>query len=140
MLIMIHTFHCGAALYAAARRTKERKYRAGAQKWHKMIGKWALKGNPNVRHYLLLLDAEKAALKNNHTVAEESYKSAILYSGRMGELHHAGFFSERYADYMIYAHNDVDEAKYRFQEAIRYYHEWGAYEKVATLQRLHDSL
>ncbi|KAL3944185.1 MAG: hypothetical protein SGBAC_001742 [Bacillariaceae sp.] len=140
MLIMIHVFHCGAALYAAARQTKKRKYRAGAQKWHKRIEKWASKGNPNVLHYLLLLDAEKAALKNKYNIAEEKYKSAILYSGRMGELHHAGFFNERYADFMIYAHNDVDEAKYHFQEAIRYYDEWGASEKVTALRRLHDSL
>ncbi|KAL3941297.1 MAG: hypothetical protein SGBAC_004320 [Bacillariaceae sp.] len=140
MLIMIHAFHCGAALYAAARQTKKRKYRAGAQKWHKMIEKWASKGNPNVGHYLLLLDAERAALKNKHNIAKEKYTCAILYSGRMGELHHAGFFNERFADFVMYAYHDVDEAQYRLKEAIRYYDEWGAYEKVAALKRLQESL
>jgi predicted ATPase len=134
-LCMLETFHRGVALYAMARRTKKRKYKIPAQRIRKTVGKWVESGNPNVKHYYSLLSAEDAAMKGRRRAAETHYKEAIRSAARTGHLHHAGLFNERYADFLRHDRKDVDEAKYRIGEAIRWYREWGAVPKVEMLMK-----
>jgi hypothetical protein len=132
---MIETFHRAVALYAMARRTKKRKFKVQANKITKTIEKWVKSGNPNVRHYHLLLSAERAALSKNYTRAEEDYKKAIVLAARTGHMHHAALCNERYADFLLQELSDEEEAKYRTEEAIRFYEEWGALGKVELLKK-----
>jgi cytidine deaminase len=122
-------------LYAMARRTKKRKYKVQANKITKTIEKWVKSGNPNVKHYHLLLSAEQAALSKNYTRAEENYKKAIVLAARTGHMHHAALCNERYADFLLQELSDEEEAKYRMEEAIRFYEAWGAVGKVEMLKK-----
>lgn len=134
-LIMLETFHRGVALYAMARRTKKRKFKEPAKKIRMTITKWVEKGNPNVKHYRLFLDAEHAALKKEHDKAEKLYRKAIVYAAKTGHLHDAALFNERYADFLVEEGvSNTDEAEYRIREAIRFYRYWGADRKAKLLE------
>merc|ERR1712232_51375 len=102
-------------------------------KFHKIVKDWAKKGDPNCLHYDLLLDAEKAALKGKKDVAIESYQQAALQAGRSGFIHDQALANERLGDFSLDI-GDVDEAKYRYNEAIKLYGEWGASRKVRQLE------
>lgn len=132
--IMIDTFHNGVTLYAAARRTKKRKYKKHAIKIRKQINKWKKVGNPNVVYYCIFLDAMHAALEGKYDEAESLYKRAIQFVARSGYLHHAALFNEIYSDFLLQERNDREEAKYRLLESIRHYESWGAMGKVARLR------
>ncbi|KAL3941791.1 MAG: hypothetical protein SGBAC_003907 [Bacillariaceae sp.] len=140
ILTMIDNFHQAVSLYVMARRTKKRKFRVAARRLRRTLQRWSKAGNPNVVHFVMLLDAEDAALTKNIKVATESYQKAIVFAGRMGELHHAGMFNERYADFLLDACDDSEGAKYQINQAIRYYQDWGADGKVNMLQRKVESL
>eukprot|EP00957_Ditylum_brightwellii_P147968 11266751-Ditylum_brightwellii.AAC.1 len=58
-------FHRCLCMFAMARtnKTKERKYMSQAKCIHKELTNSLKNKNPNVLHYLSLLNAEKAALK-----------------------------------------------------------------------------
>ena len=131
---MMETFHRGVALYAMARRTKKRKYKTHAKRIRKTIKTWMRKGNPNVEHYLLFLNAEQAAINKDFKSANESYKRSIALAARTGNLHHAGLLNERYAEFLLRDMKDEKEACYRLQEAIRFYKEWGAEKKAQILE------
>jgi len=140
ILTMIDNFHQAVSLYVMARRTKKRKYKVAAKRLRKILQRWAKAGNPNVVHFVMLLDAEDAALTKNIEAATENYQKAIVFAGRIGELHHAGMFNERYADFLLDVCNDYEGAKYQLSHAIRYYQDWGADRKVDELQKKCDSL
>lgn len=131
----IETFHRGIAVFAMARRTRNRKYKSRATKLRKMISKFAKSGNPNVIHYDLMLRAEQAALDRRYAKADELYKEAVVHAARTGSLHHVALFNERYAEYRLHDHDDVDDAKYLMTEAARYYLEWGAVGKAGELKK-----
>eukprot|EP00980_Cylindrotheca_fusiformis_P006729 scaffold1400_cov137-Cylindrotheca_fusiformis.AAC.7 len=133
---MQEAFHRGVALYAMARRTKRRKYKAGARHIRNIVRKWFEDGNPNVRHYHIFLGAEHAALKRNDKAAKSLYEESIRTAARTGHLQHAGLFNERYADFFRFELKDEEEARYRIDEAIRWYTEWGAEQKVEMLRAM----
>lgn len=135
MLVFLEKFQRGVVLYAMARKTKKRKYAKPAKKIQKTISKWVKKGNPNVKHYELFFNAEQAALDAKSKSAESLYKEAIIMAARTGHLHHAALINERYADYLLEELGDADEAKYRTEEAIRFYKDWGAEAKVNILTK-----
>eukprot|EP00980_Cylindrotheca_fusiformis_P027453 scaffold20461_cov117-Cylindrotheca_fusiformis.AAC.16 len=133
---MFETFHRAIALFAMARRTKQRRYKKHANKLAKQIEDWVRSGNPNVSHYHMAMMAEQAALNNKHFVAEENYKNAIVLAARSGHMHHAALINERYAEFLLVERLDEQESKYRLGEAIRFYQEWGALGKVEELKKL----
>eukprot|EP00980_Cylindrotheca_fusiformis_P027458 scaffold20461_cov117-Cylindrotheca_fusiformis.AAC.21 len=132
---MQETFHRAIALFAMARRTRKRKYRAHANKLANRINSWVRSGNPNVRHYHIAISAEQAALRKKYDLAEESYKSAISLSARTGHMHDAALINERYAAFLHEELSDEQESKYRLGEAIRFYEAWGAFGKVESLKK-----
>ncbi|CAJ1947917.1 unnamed protein product [Cylindrotheca closterium] len=133
-MIMIETFHRAVALYAMAQKTKRLKYRSRADAIRKTMMKWMKRGNPNVVYFVEFLTAEHYALASKLDKAEEHYRKSIVFTARTGYLHHSGLFNERYADFLLSKRKDVNEAKYRLEEAIRYYEEWGATGKVQQLK------
>lgn len=135
--IMIETFTRAMLLYAAARETGDRVYAKHAKNVHKTLKSWVRKGNPNVKHYELLLSAEKAALNGKLDAAEGWYQSAIVFSTRQGLVHESAFASERYGEFLLVDRNDAEEARHKFDDAIRRYNEWGAIKKVQMLREKH---
>eukprot|EP00980_Cylindrotheca_fusiformis_P025736 scaffold14558_cov137-Cylindrotheca_fusiformis.AAC.1 len=132
---MQETFHRSIALFAMARRTRKRKYRAHANKLANRINSWVRSGNPNVGHYHIATMAEQAVLGKKYDLAEESYKSAISLAARTGHMHDAALINERYAEFLREELLDERESKYRLGEAIRFYEAWGAFGKVEVLKK-----
>jgi hypothetical protein len=130
---MLEVFHRGIALYAMARKTKKRKYKKAARQILSTITKWVLKENPNVKHCHSLLSAEQAVLDKNLNAADIHYKASVKVAARSGFLHHAALANERYADFLQNELGDEEEAKYRLEEAARFYKSWGADAKVELL-------
>ena len=64
----------GPALLAATKMTKRRRYAGGGRKVLKMSDNWIRKGNKDIHHYNVFLEAEFAALKGNRDVAESCMK------------------------------------------------------------------
>jgi len=133
-MTFFENFHRCLALYGMARQTKHRKYCRPANMLRKRIHQWAEAGNPNIKHYDCLLQAEQAALDGKYDVSEKEHKEAIKLAARTGHLHHAGLFNERYADLLKNHVGNEEEAAYRLKEAIRWYEEWGAELKVKMLK------
>mmetsp|Transcript_33391 Transcript_33391/g.80821 ORF Transcript_33391/g.80821 Transcript_33391/m.80821 type:complete len:396 (-) Transcript_33391:208-1395(-) len=131
----IETFHRGIAWFAMARRTRRRKHRSEAMKVKKQVAKWAKAGDPNIQHYHLLLNAEVAVLDKRFAKADALYKQAISYAARIGHIHHAALFHERFAEYRLEVRGDKDDGKYHMEQAIRYYTEWGAVGKAEQLKK-----
>ena len=135
---MWDVFTRGIALYAMARKTGKRKFKKHAEQTRKTIQSWSEKGNPNVHHHLLLLDAENAALGGNVEEARTLYGKAISTAARGGFIPDAALGNERYADFVCGV--DQDEAKFRMGEALRFYSEWGASFKVTKLCESHPEM
>jgi len=131
--ILGETFHRAIALFAAFRQTKKKKFRTAANKLQKKIVGWEKAGNPNVKHFVVFLDAESAALRNKHEKAKTKYVEAITGASRDGYRQYEALFNERYADYLSQHETLADEAAKRRSEAIRAYREWGAHAKVAQM-------
>ena len=131
----IDTFHKGIVWFAMAQKNKgKRKYRAEALKIKKLVGKWAKAGDPNVQHYDRMLCAEEAVLKKKHIVADKLYKEAIALAARGGHLHHAALFNERYGEYRLEVHGNINVSKFYIEQAIKFYTEWGAVGKAEDLR------
>ncbi|CAJ1953895.1 unnamed protein product [Cylindrotheca closterium] len=132
--IMIETFHRAVVLYAAALKTKKKKYRVHAKKVRKKVSGWAKAGNPNVEYFDLFLTAEQLALDKKLDEAQPKYKSAIRLATRSGHLHHAGLLNERYADFLLALRSNVEESKRALKISIKWYKDWGATRKVKALE------
>jgi hypothetical protein len=144
-LIMGDTFTRGVCLFAMARKTKRRTFARRAKEIRSLIKSWVNQGNPNVQHYLALLDAEMAALKGKIQSAERHFQDAVITAARGGFVHDAALASERYGEFLLNdkpqpCELDKREASYRFGEAIKYYSDWGAVSKVASLQKKYADL
>ncbi|CAJ1947727.1 unnamed protein product [Cylindrotheca closterium] len=133
---MIETFHRGVALYAMARKTKKKRFKAAGTKIRKQVQAWTEAGNASITHYQLLLNAEHVSLDDRNDEARKLYLDAITFAARTGQLHHAALCNERYADFLTHHSPDEEEAKYRLSEAIRYYKEWGAMGKAELLEKM----
>ncbi|CAJ1958992.1 unnamed protein product [Cylindrotheca closterium] len=132
----IETFHRGIAWFAMARQTGDRKFRSEAIKIKKQISKWSEAGDPNVKHYDLMLTAELAALDKKYDYADKMYKQAISHAVGNDHLHHAALFHERFAEYRLQMRNDRYDAMRHMDQAIWYYTEWGAVGKAEQLKNV----
>jgi predicted ATPase len=134
------------SLFALARRTKwylqRQKYQRHAKRAASVIKRWAQKGNPNLRHLDMLLDAEAAALRGDKAQAKKFYESAVVRAARGGFLHHAALANERYGDFLWQdmSRDNEDEARFRLDEAIRFYTEWGAETKPDRIREQYQEL
>eukprot|EP00957_Ditylum_brightwellii_P019840 1497464-Ditylum_brightwellii.AAC.1 len=77
---LLFMFHGCLCLYAMARtnKTKKRKHMAQANCIHRELTNFLRNKNPNVLHYVSLLNAEKAALaQKNQEDVKKLYNDAI---------------------------------------------------------------
>lgn len=73
-------------------------------------------------------------------LAEECYQTAIVAAARLGRILASALASERYGAFLLNKQNDPEEAKHKFDVAIRRYNEWGAAKKVQILREKHPDL
>jgi hypothetical protein len=140
VLVMLDFFHQGISLFAMSRKTKKRKFIKRAKNLTATIKSWAKKGNPNVNHYIILLEAEKAALYGQHDKAKMLYSQAISTASRTGFQQDAALGSERFSEFLLYDLRDEERAIHQLKDTIRLYSNWGAKYKADTLRKKHSSL
>jgi hypothetical protein len=128
----------GLSLCAMARKTKQWKYKRAAKKFITKIKTWIERGNPNLKQWDILLDAEWAALNGKKHIAKKNYEVAIIIAARSGYLQDAGLASERFGEYLLSELDEKDEGIYRIQNALRYFDDWGAKGKVESLEKRYE--
>jgi hypothetical protein len=130
-------FFKGMCMFAAARIQGKRKYKRHGDVIRSKIHSWVRKGNPNSQHHAVILDAEFYAVNSQWAKARKSYEEGIVIASRAGFIHDAALANERYAMLLVEQKGDnstIEDAKFRLQEAIRLYTEWGASTKVTLLE------
>jgi len=130
----IESFHRGVALYAAAIKTKKGKYKRAGNKIRKKLATLTQYDNTTIQYYYMFLTAEHLALNKNYKAAKMQYERAIEAVGKLGHLHHLGLLNERYSDFLLRELSLEKESRYRLEQAIGYYKEWGAVHKVKALE------
>ena len=121
---------------SAYKKTRRNKYKKVAKAMTGRIQDWIKKGNPNIGHYGVLLDAEWNTMrKGKQSEAVSSYLKANTIAARFGFIHDRALINERHGEYMLELGTDNDEAEYRLKEATKLYIEWGADRKVDLLSK-----
>jgi hypothetical protein len=141
--LMWDAFLKGVTFFAAARQTttrRRRKYVKLGQLYRSKIKKWLDMGNPNVKHYESLLDAEFLALRGKNAAAMKQYEVSIVLAARGGYQHDAALASERLGEFHLTVMKDRNEAAYRLGQATNYWKSWGAMAKVADLEKKYSQL
>lgn len=135
------TFHRGLSLLAMAQKTKGAPmYKIEARKRLAKIHKWASGGNPNVKHYQVLLQAELAVVDNKKSAAKNLYKSAVEIATSQGFVQDAALANERFGEFLLHCMNDKEGAALRIKRACSGYSEWGAHGKVESLEEKYSNL
>jgi hypothetical protein len=137
---MWDTFLKGVSCFAAAHETGKKKYAKMGKIFRSKVQKWLELGNPNVKHYGLLLDAEWAAFKGKKDDAIKHYEVAILLAARGGYQHDAALATERFGAFYYVAMGDRDSAAYQIGQSITYWGDWGAVAKVRQLKAKYAEL
>ncbi|KAL3939929.1 MAG: hypothetical protein SGBAC_005438 [Bacillariaceae sp.] len=130
----IESFHRAVALYAAAIKTKKSKYKRAGNKIRKRIAKLTRYENTTIQYYYMFLTAEHLALEKKHKEAGMKYEQALQAVGKLDHFHHLGLFNERYSDFLRRDFKSAKESRYRLEQAIGYYRQWGAVHKVKALE------
>jgi hypothetical protein len=123
----------GVSLFSMARKTHKKKYKREALKVLSAVKEHVKKRVLNVYHHEALLEAECAAMDGESELARHHYGRATVLAGRRGFLQDSALANERFAEYLLNDLCDTEEATYRFQQATRLYHEWGATAKADIL-------
>ena len=90
--------------------------------------------NTTIQYYYMFLTAEHLALNKKQKEAKMKYEEALAVASDLGHLHHLGLLNERYSDFLLRDFGLEKESKYRMEESIRYFREWGAVHKVEALK------
>ena len=137
----------GVSCFAAAREMGKKKYAKMGNVLRAKMHKWAKMGNPNIKHLVSLLDAEAMALKNTKISSAkfviEQFEVAIAQAVRGGYKHDAALACERLGEYhlAVFPTNDGRyRAQARFEQAIKYWRNWGAIGKVYQLETKYSIL
>jgi hypothetical protein len=137
---MWDTFFKGVSCFAAAQETRKKAYAKLGQVCRSKIKSWLDQGNPNVKHYALLLDAEWTAYHGNKHDAIEQYEAAILMAARGGYQHDAALATQRFGEFYLTVMNDREDASYQIGQSIQYWRDWGAVAKVRHLKVKYSDL
>ena len=120
------------AARAATTGRDKRKWKKRATKSMKIIHGLVKKGNPNVVHYLDLLEAELAALDGKNDKAEEKYKLALAVSATNGLVQDKALSHELASAYFD-KKGDEYWRNYHLGKCKECYTEWGATALVVRL-------
>jgi hypothetical protein len=131
---MWDTFTKGVSCFAAAHETHNKEYGKMGQIFRSKINKWIDMGNPNVKHYGLLLDAEWSAFQGKTYDAIKQYEAAILMAARRGYQQDAALATQRFGEFYLRVMGEREDAAYQIGQSIKYWGQWGAVAKVRHLQ------
>ena len=106
----------------------------------KRLQKWAQQSNPNVLHFLNLLQAELFAVTKKEKDAQHCYTEAMTASSRMGFRLDFALASELYALFQSDFRGDKSMACYYMEQALNAYESYGAMNKVLHLKRAYPAL
>lgn len=121
------------ALTALAQEKQQKARRiAFAEKRLKRLQGWSLHSPLNFLGAKFLVEAEIAALSNDHGVAFQAYTCAIALSRESGFIFQTALSAERACKYFL-GRNDATAAKPFFEKALAHYDLWGAKAKVDHL-------
>lgn len=130
----------GVSSFSAFQKTRKRKYLRAARHYLKRTTALQEGGYPNVQHYASFLQAESMALRRGKSQhASKLFEQTVLIAVRNGYIHDAALASERFGDFQRVVMKDSYEAQYRYQEAIKYYDEWGCQTRARELGRQHSA-
>lgn len=137
---VVEAFHRALAFFAMAQSGGPRAiiYKIEGKKLAARIKRFKKRGNPNVKHYDAILNAEWAAVNGKTRDAVKFYEKAIILSARSGFLQDAAIASERYSLFLSRDMQDDREAEFRMQESIKFYRSWGAHAKADMLEEKHE--
>ncbi len=132
------SFYIALAALAEAQETtttweESRKNFALGKKFTRKIQRWSSKGNPNVKHYEAILEAEIAAFKDQHYVARKKFEEGIRMCESRGFVNDQALAEERLAGFLA-KRGQIGDAKMHVREAIRLYDSWGANSKSSQLK------
>ena len=91
----------------------------------KMLKKWADAGNPNIVHFMKLIEAEMAAVLKPKT-AGPLYETAIKLASRAGLRHDMAAAHHRAARYFFVVQKDDHWGSFHIDKAVQEYSDWGA--------------
>jgi predicted ATPase len=132
------SFMIGIANALAYGETRKMRNLRIANKMHKRLQVWLKHGNPNVPHFVALLEAELYSIRRTYVKAKSRYESAISTSRRAGYKLDCAFALQRYSLFCL--RMDRNQARYYMKEALRGYTEYGAEAVAAHLEDTYADL
>ncbi|KAL7556634.1 hypothetical protein ACA910_014165 [Epithemia clementina (nom. ined.)] len=147
----------GVSCFAAARETGKKRYAKIGHAMVKKIDQWVELGNPNIKHYKSLLDAEALAfltttssrMKKRSSVQAvvKQYELAVAQAVRGGYKFDAALACERQGEFLLNVsaspvgtQDDRSKAQKRFAQASKHWRSWGALGKVQDLEQKYANL
>ena len=109
------------------------KWRRRAYNAVKTVRGWAKKQNPNIEHSLHLLEAELASFEGKKKKAISHYRDAIAKAEKNGFLQDQALSNELASLYFD-SIGDATQRSVHWENAFRFYSEWGATAKVEQLR------
>ncbi|CAB9520925.1 Transcriptional regulator [Seminavis robusta] len=132
-------FQCALSLLLVYRETKKRVHKKMAMFFADQMNLWAKKGNPNIQHYVLLINAAAADVEGKNDAAEFGFKDAIVSAGRRGLANDQALANELLAEFYL-RQSSPSDADYHFGQAFKLYNRWGAHSKCALLEERHMTM
>jgi hypothetical protein len=132
-------YYMGISLIETARKTKKKIYRTHAKQMVSRINTYIKKGNPNVRHYQLALEAEMLVSKGQLYKAIPKFEAAIALATRSGFIHDSALINERYGEFLMHRMADEERGLHHLGDATRLYEEWGAQKKADMLSEKYNA-
>jgi predicted ATPase/signal transduction histidine kinase len=136
---VLYRFAESLALLRVHGRKRDREVEHRLARNHKALRAWARVSPFNVRHKLLLVEAERASVDGRRAAAEAGYAEAAEAAIATGAIHDAALARERFA-YHLLREGRREAAAEQLWLALRHYRRWGAHAKVEQLQQAHPDL
>lgn len=121
-----------AAAYKKGLFWERRRYFATLSRLHRKLRRWANWYPPNFKHYLVLVEAQMAALQHHNTKAMHLYDYALKLAEEQNALFFQGVANECAGRFYI-DQNLQKIAKFYFSESYSAFKEWGALTKCKLL-------
>ncbi|HEU5146243.1 MAG TPA: ATP-binding protein, partial [Chryseosolibacter sp.] len=99
---------------------------------------WQTHGPDNYRPAWLLIEAEYARIRNDHTSAIAAFERSASSAG--ANIYHFAVTQELWAKYLLSIPGEEHKAGLHLSEAIRGFREWGAVAKTRQLLRQYEAI
>eukprot|EP00980_Cylindrotheca_fusiformis_P027138 scaffold19016_cov147-Cylindrotheca_fusiformis.AAC.2 len=129
-LLLFLPFYMGISLHAAAAANNNKKaaYKKYAKRMLSTVKEYHKRGNPNVLHHYLGLEAETHVLSGgrlSYATAKARYKTAIDYASRKGLIQDAAILAERYGIFLQTRMGQNEAGSEQLLKSKQWFQEWG---------------